>query len=73
MRELGHEATCLGVARMYADICDIMVIDEKDADLAPAIEGLGLKAVVAPTIMNTEVEKVCPRQTYPRLVRRFSA
>ncbi len=58
MRELGHDATCLGVARMYADICDIMVIDEQDADLAPAIDELGLKAVVAPTIMITEADKV---------------
>ena len=58
MRELGHEATCLGVARMYADICDIMVIDEQDADLAPSISELGMKAVVAPTIMNSEADKV---------------
>ncbi len=58
MRDLGHEATSVGVAKMYADICDIMVIDEQDADLAPAIGGLGLKAVVAPTIMNTEADKV---------------
>ena len=58
MRELGHEASCLGVARMYADFCDVMVIDEQDADLAPAIRELGLKAVVAPTIMNTEADKV---------------
>ena len=58
MRELGHEATCLGIARMYADICDIMVIDEQDAHLAPDIEQLGMKTVVAPTIMNTEADKV---------------
>ena len=58
MRELGHEATSLGVAKMYADICDIMVIDEQDAELAPAIGELGLKPVVAPTIMNTEADKV---------------
>ena len=58
MRELGHEATCIGVARMYADICDIMVIDEQDAGLASAIGELGLRAVIAPTIMNTEADKV---------------
>lgn len=58
MRELGREATCLGVARMYADICDVMVIDEQDADLVPAIGELGLKPVVAPTIMTTEADKV---------------
>jgi LPPG:FO 2-phospho-L-lactate transferase len=58
MRELGHGATALGTARMYADICDVMVIDELDSDLAPAIEELGLKAVAAATIMNNEADKV---------------
>lgn len=58
MAELGHEASCLGVARMYADICDVMVIDEQDAEMAPAIGALGLKAMVAPIIMNTEPDKV---------------
>ncbi len=62
MAELGHEASCLGVAKMYADICDIMVIDEQDASLASAINELGLKAVVAPTIMNTEADKVALAQ-----------
>ncbi len=58
MTELGHEATCIGVARMYADFCDIMVIDEQDAGLASAIGGLGLRAVIAPTVMNSEADKV---------------
>ena len=57
MRELGHEATSLGVARMYRDICDIFVVDEQDADLAPAIGQLGLEPLVAPTIMDTEEDK----------------
>ena len=58
MAELGHEATGLGVARMYRDICDFLLIDEQDEDLAPAIGELGVTAVVAPTIMQTEEDKV---------------
>ena len=58
MRELGHEATCLGVARLYRDICDVLVIDEQDAESAPAIAELGVAPLVAPTIMNTESNKV---------------
>lgn len=58
MRELGHEATCLGVAQFYQDICDVMVIDEQDAHSATAIADLGLTPLVAPTIMNTEADKV---------------
>lgn len=58
MTELGHETTCVGVAKMYHDICDIFLIDEQDAALAPAIAELGITAVTAPTIMNTEADKV---------------
>ena len=58
MTELNYEATCLGVARMYQDICDIFVIDEQDAELAPAISDLGMTPLVAQTIMYTESDKV---------------
>ncbi len=58
MSELGHEASCLGVARLYQDICDVFIIDERDEAMAPAVEALGLRAVVAPTIMVTEADKV---------------
>ena len=58
MTELGHEATCLGVAKMYRDICDIFVIDQQDKDEASAIASLGIRPVAAPTIMNTEEDKV---------------
>ena len=40
---LGHEASALGVARLYADLCDVFVLDTVDADLAPAVEALGLR------------------------------
>ncbi|MDE2842423.1 MAG: 2-phospho-L-lactate transferase [Chloroflexota bacterium] len=58
MTELGHEATCVGVAKMYQDICDVLVIDEQDSESAPAIVSLGIRPLAAPTIMNTEEDKV---------------
>ena len=58
MAELGHEVSCEGVAKMYRDICDTFLIDEQDADLAPAVGRLGITPVVAPTIMHTEEDKV---------------
>ena len=58
MRELGHEATSLGVAKLYRDICDLFVIDQQDAALSPDICDLGLESLVAPTIMETEKDKV---------------
>ncbi|MCU1351506.1 MAG: 2-phospho-L-lactate transferase [Acidimicrobiales bacterium] len=52
LRELGHDASVVGVARLYAPIASVLVVDEADADLADAVEAEGLRCVVAPTIMR---------------------
>ena len=49
---LGHEVSSLGVARIYAGLIDILVIDNADADQAAAIEALGIRTVVTNTIMG---------------------
>jgi LPPG:FO 2-phospho-L-lactate transferase len=51
MTSLGHEASALGVARLYEDLASHFVIDPADADLAPGIEALGLRVVVEPIVM----------------------
>ncbi|MDQ1437925.1 MAG: 2-phospho-L-lactate transferase [Acidimicrobiaceae bacterium] len=53
MRELGHESTVVGVARLYADVAGTLVIDSADAALAPAVEDVGLRCLVAPTVMSS--------------------
>ena len=53
MAELGHDATVVGVARLYAPVAGTLVIDEADAPLAPAVEAAGMRCVVAPSIMHT--------------------
>jgi LPPG:FO 2-phospho-L-lactate transferase len=53
LTELGHEASVVGVARLYAPLAATLVIDEADAALAPAVEAAGMRAVVAPTVMRT--------------------
>jgi LPPG:FO 2-phospho-L-lactate transferase len=53
LRELGHDASVVGVARLYADIAATLVIDEADRDLAGAVEHAGMRCVVAPTVMRT--------------------
>jgi LPPG:FO 2-phospho-L-lactate transferase len=58
MSELGHEVSCVGVARQYQGLCDLFLIDHQDAHLAPAIERLGVKPVVASILMDTEADKV---------------
>ena len=52
LTELGHEASVVGVARLYAPLASTLVIDEADADQVAAVEREGIRAVVAPTIMT---------------------
>jgi LPPG:FO 2-phospho-L-lactate transferase len=54
LASLGHEATALGVARIYRDLTDVFVLDTVDAALAPAVEALGIRAVVTDTIMTDD-------------------
>ena len=58
MAELGEDVSCVGVARRYAGLCDVFVIDEVDRNLAPEVRALGMEAVVLDTIMNDEADKV---------------
>jgi len=51
LTSLGHEASALGVARQYAELADVFVIDTVDATLADPIRALGLAVVVTDTIM----------------------
>ncbi|MEM9712955.1 MAG: 2-phospho-L-lactate transferase [Actinomycetota bacterium] len=48
---LGHEVSAVGIARLHADVAATLVIDHADADLAPAIEAVGVRPVVTDTIM----------------------
>ena len=57
LASLGHEVTALGVARLYAGLVDVFILDEADAALAPAIEPLGMRAVPAPTVMVTDADR----------------
>ena len=53
LRELGEESSVVGVARRYREVIATLVIDEADADLAPAVAATGVRPVVAPTIMSS--------------------
>jgi LPPG:FO 2-phospho-L-lactate transferase len=54
MTELGHEASVVGVARLYAHLAATLVVDDADADLAPAVEAEGMRCVVTPTVMHDQ-------------------
>lgn len=53
MRELGHEVSVVGVARLYAPVCATLVVDAADAGLAEAVEAEGMRCVVTDTVMAT--------------------
>jgi len=55
--QLGHEVTALGVAKLYTDFTGTFVIDPADKAQAKAIEVLGMKVAVLPTVMNTLTQK----------------
>ncbi|MCU0272929.1 MAG: 2-phospho-L-lactate transferase [Acidimicrobiales bacterium] len=50
--ELGHEASVVGVARLYRDLVGTLVIDEADAASAAAVEAEGVRCVVTRTVMR---------------------
>jgi LPPG:FO 2-phospho-L-lactate transferase len=57
LASLGHEVSALGVARQYADLADGFVLDTVDAELAPAVAGLGLRTLVTDTIMTDDAAR----------------
>ena len=52
LASLGHEASAVGAARLYADFLDALVLDREDAALVPEVEALGVRPVVTDTIMR---------------------
>ena len=57
LRDLGHEVSARGVARVYSDLIDLFVLDEADAAIKPEIESLGLRVMVTGTVMSTLEDK----------------
>ncbi len=63
MTELGHDASVVGVARLYAPYASTLVVDEADAQHAAAVEAEGLRCVVAPTLMTGPAEAAALART----------
>lgn len=57
MKALDIEVSSVGVASLYKDFLDVMVIDEKDYDLKDELENIVDKVVVTNTIMKTLDDK----------------
>lgn len=57
MSEQGMEVSALGIARLYIGLADGLMIDDCDADLAPAIEALGFRVDISPTLMKSDSDR----------------
>ncbi len=53
LRGLGHEVSPRGIARLYAGIIDLFVLDGADARWAPAVRALGMRVLITDTVMHT--------------------
>lgn len=53
MRELGHESSVVGVAKMLTEVASTLVIDKADERLAAGVEATGMNCVVTDTVMSS--------------------
>jgi LPPG:FO 2-phospho-L-lactate transferase len=63
LTELGHEASVVGVARLYAPLVGTLVVDEADAGRAAEVEAAGVRCIVAPTVMTGPAEAAALART----------
>lgn len=62
LNSLGYGASASAVANLYRDFADVFILDETDRDLRTAVEELGMRTVVCPTIMKGLPEKIALAQ-----------
>ncbi|MGQ4914162.1 MAG: 2-phospho-L-lactate transferase [Candidatus Asgardarchaeia archaeon] len=58
LQSLGYDVSPVGVAELYKDFLDVMIIDTIDAECKKKIEALGIKAIITNTIMKSIEDKV---------------
>jgi LPPG:FO 2-phospho-L-lactate transferase len=73
MRAQGFAVSALGVAQCYHGLIDVLVIDDADRALRPAIEALGIAVVVTDTIMRGPAEKAALARAALDAARRHAA
>ena len=58
LASLGHDVSALGIARLYAHLADVFIVDEQDAALVNLIEAeTSLRCLALPTLMSGPAEK----------------
>ena len=53
LRELGHEPSVVGVARLYSELASVLVVDDADVRSSAAVAAEGMECVAVPTVMST--------------------
>jgi LPPG:FO 2-phospho-L-lactate transferase len=57
MKSMGMQVSAAAVAELYQDFLDVFILDRVDQSQAPRVESLGMRAVVANTIMTGVAQK----------------
>jgi LPPG:FO 2-phospho-L-lactate transferase len=73
MEAQGLPISIAGVAQVYGDFLDILIVDERDADAAAKLRRSGLQVHCANTIMKTADDKAALAATTLALVTRSAA
>ena len=58
LKELGYEASSLGIANMYKDFLDVMVISSNDSELGESIQNLGIKVICTNISLKSKTEQI---------------
>lgn len=73
MKELGHEASALAVARHYSDLLDGFIIDAVDIQSATEIRELDMEVLIAETVMRTNDDRIALASTTLAMIDRLIA
>jgi LPPG:FO 2-phospho-L-lactate transferase len=63
LADLGMEVSANQVARLFADFLDIFILDRRDEAAADGIEQLGVKVIIADTVMSDSEKKLALAKT----------
>lgn len=63
LTDLGMEVSAKQIARLYKDIADIFILDQQDEAEKAKIEKLGIKVVIADTVMGDADKKLALAET----------
>jgi LPPG:FO 2-phospho-L-lactate transferase len=63
LASLGHEVSPYGVASLYKDVIDGIIIDKVDREYAGRIRDLGLEVEISDTIMKSDADRLTLAET----------